>query len=217
MLGIRPVIVWNGPPRWDRPDPPRRLLHERAGLSRDTPVALQLGALQAHRGIEELIDAMALVPGVALVIIGDGPQQAALEQRAAAAAHGDRVHFLGFAAPDEILPLTAAADVAVMPVQGTTLNHRLNTPTKLFDAMGAGTPVVAADLPGMAAIVRETGCGVLCDATSPPDIARAIREVLDAPAGQRSAFGEAGLRAARTTYGWERQVETLLGVYGRLA
>ena len=34
----------------------------------------------------------------------------------------------------------AAADVSAMPVQGDTLNHRLNTPTKLFDAMGAGVP-----------------------------------------------------------------------------
>jgi glycosyltransferase involved in cell wall biosynthesis len=149
--------------------------------------------------------------------VGDGPKREALEARAAAAPHGDRVRFPGPATPDEILPLTASADVSVMPVQGSTLNHRLNTPTKLFDAMGAGTPVVASDLPGMALIVRETGCGVLCDPTSPADIARAIREVVDAPPERRAAFRDAGLRAARTTYGWDRQVRTLIDLYDRLS
>jgi glycosyltransferase involved in cell wall biosynthesis len=215
-LGVEPVIVWNGPTRWERPDPPPRLLHEQLGLASGTPVVLQLGALQAHRGLEELVDAMAEVPDAVLAIVGDGPQRAALEARAGALPHRDRVRFMGPASPEEILPLTAAADVSAMPVQGSTLNHRLNTPTKLFDAMGAGTPVVASDLPGMAPIVRETGCGVLCDPGSPSDIARAIRSVLDAPPERRRAFSEAGLRAARDTYAWDRQVATLLALYERL-
>jgi glycosyltransferase involved in cell wall biosynthesis len=103
-----------------------------------------------------------------------------------------------------------------MPVIGSTLNHRLNTPTKLFDAMGAGTPVVASDLPGMAPIVHATGCGVLCDPTSPTDIARAIREVIDAPADRRTEFTRACLEAARGPYAWDRQVERLIALYERL-
>jgi glycosyltransferase involved in cell wall biosynthesis len=83
--------------------------------------------------------------------------------------------------------------------------------------MGAGTPVVAADLPGMASIVRATRCGVLCDPTSPVDIARAIRDVLDAPPDRREGFRRAGREAVRTTYGWDRQVAALVDLYGRLA
>ena len=62
-----------------------------------------------------------------------------------------------------------------MPIQPTTLNHRLTTPNKLFEAMAAGVPVVASDLPGMAAIVRETGCGLLVDPTDPAAMAAADR------------------------------------------
>ena len=40
------------------------------------------------------------------------------------------------------------ADVAGMPIQGDTLNHRLTTPNKLFEAMAAGVPAVVSDLPG---------------------------------------------------------------------
>jgi glycosyltransferase involved in cell wall biosynthesis len=216
MLGVEPVIVMNGPLRWDPPDPPERRFHDRFGLPASTRVVLQLGAIQPHRGIEELVDAIGLVDDAVLVIVGDGGHKAVIEERVAAAAHGARVRFLPACPPDEILPLTASADVSAMPVKPSTLNHRLNTPTKLFDAMGAGTPVVASDLPGMAEIVRATGCGVLCNPSSPADIARAIRAILDAPSERRQALREAGLRAARDTYAWDRQVERLLELYERL-
>ena len=90
-----------------------------------------------------------------------------------------------------------------MPVEGDTLNHRLNTPTKLFDAMGAGVPVVASDLPGMAPIVRATGCGELCDPDDPADIARAIGAIIDAPPERRAAYREAcpGRRARHLRVG----------------
>jgi glycosyltransferase involved in cell wall biosynthesis len=103
-----------------------------------------------------------------------------------------------------------------MPVQPDTLNHRLNTPTKLYDAMGVGVPVVASDLPGIAPIVTETGCGVLCDPADPSDIARGIRAVIDAPAEERLALRLTCLRAARTRYSWHHQARELLRVYDSL-
>jgi glycosyltransferase involved in cell wall biosynthesis len=216
MLGVEPTIVMNGPLPWTLPDPRPRRFHEQLGLAPSTRVVLSLGAVQPHRGLEELVDAIGLVDDAVLVFVGDGTHRAHVEARAAASAHRDRVAFLPACPPDEILPLNASADVAAMPVQPSTLNHRLNTPTKLFDAMGAGTPVVASDLPGMASIVRAAGNGVLCDPSSPTDIARALREVLDAPPERRTALREAGLRAAREVYGWDRQAERLFALYDRI-
>jgi len=124
--------------------------------------------------------------------------------------------FAGSVPHGEILPLVASADVATMPVQGDTLNHRLNVPTKLFDAMAAGVPVVASDLPGMAPIVRATGCGELCDPADPADIARAIRVILAATPERRAAYREACLRAARGPYGWDQQASVLRALYEKL-
>jgi glycogen(starch) synthase len=216
VIGRSTTVVMNGPVSWDRPDPPERLLHERLGLAPSTRVALYLGALAANRGVEQLIAAIELVDDAALVIIGDGPVRASCEELARTSNARDRIHFLPPAAPAEILPITASADVSAMPVIASTLNHRLNTPTKLFDAMGAGTPVVASDLPGMAPIVRETGCGVLCDPTSPADIGRAIREVIHAPEERRRGYTTACLEAAHGPYAWDRQLEGLLELYDRL-
>jgi glycosyltransferase involved in cell wall biosynthesis len=74
---------------------------------------------------------------------------------------------------------------------------------------------VASDLPGMAPIVRETGCGELVDPTDPADIARGIRAILDLPREGRDALRERCL-AAGAIYAWERQTETLFDLYGRL-
>ena len=103
-----------------------------------------------------------------------------------------------------------------MPLQPSPLNHRLTTPTKLFEAMAVGVPVVASDLPGMAPIVAETGCGVVCDPTDPAAIADAIRSIFGLPADEREAMAGRALTAAAGPYSWEAQVRVLLGEYERL-
>jgi glycosyltransferase involved in cell wall biosynthesis len=210
------TIVMNGPPDFEPPDPPERTWHERLGLAPETPVVLYLGLVMAGRGIEQLAEAIGMVPGAVLVVAGFGVDYERFREAAALLPHADRIRYVGGVAPAEILPSIAAADISAMPVQGDTLNHQLNTPTKLFDAMGAGVPVVASDLPGMAPIVRDTGCGELCDPEDPVDIARAIRLILEASPERRAAYRDACLAAARGPYSWERQAEALLGLYSGL-
>ena len=123
---------------------------------------------------------------------------------------------MGAVPPADLLAWVACADVVAMPIQPSTLNHRLTTPNKLFEAMAAGVPAVASDLPGMAPIVRETGCGVLVDPADPRAIAAGIQEVLDLPADQWLAWSERCLEAAHSTYNWETQVARLLEVYTRV-
>jgi glycosyltransferase involved in cell wall biosynthesis len=214
--GIRPRVCWNGPDH--EPVTERRpVWHERLGLAPGTPVVLYLGLVLDGRGIGQLCDAVGLVPQAALVVAGYGADHDRFRRRAAALPHAHRIHFPGPVAPADIPGAIAAADVSAMPVEGDTLNHRLNTPTKLFDAMGAGVPVVASDLPGMAPIVRETGCGELCDPDDPADIARAIRTIIEAPPERRAAYREACLAAARDVYAWEHQAPVLLDLYRDLA
>ncbi len=119
--------------------------------------------------------------------------------------------------PAELVDWTASSDVMVMAIQPTTVNHRFTTPQKLFEAIAAGVPVVASDLPGMATIVRESGVGELCDPTSPASIAAGIRRIVGRPAAERAALRAHVLTVARERYNWEAQLSTLFGMYGELA
>ena len=150
------------------------------------------------------------------VVAGFGPDYERYRSMAAALPHADRIHFAGSVPPADIPEWTRGADIAAMPVQPDTLNHRFNTPTKLYDAIGVGVPVVASRLPGISPIVNETRCGVLCDPADPADVARAIREVIDAPADERLEMRLRCLKAARTKYSWEHQTRELLRVYDAL-
>ena len=223
-LGVEPVVVMNCPPApppaerspadaaTSTPSRTRRF-HQLLALPPDVSVVLYQGYVFPHRGIERLFEALAWVPKAHLVVLGFGPRFDEYAALAGSLPHADRLHVIPGVPPEELLDWVAAADVAAMPIEGNTLNHRLTTPNKLFEAMSAGVPVVASDLPGMAAIIRETGAGVLCDPQDPTDIARAIRSILEAAPAERAALRERALAAARSTYNWERQAQAYLGVY----
>ena len=214
--GVEPLVVMNCSYRFDPPDPPERRFHQALDLPADRRVVLYHGGLFPDRGVEELLAAIPSVPNATLVLMGYGVLEPQFRARALEPGLVDRVRLLPAVPPDELLSWVAGADVVGMPIQPSTLNHRLTTPNKLFEAMAAGVPVVASDLPGMATIVRETGCGLLVDPTDPAAIAGAIRTILDAPAEERAALRRACLEAAHRTYNWESQVTGLLDAYSRL-
>lgn len=209
----RPLVVMNCSARFDPPEPRERRFHELLGLAPGTPVVLYHGGLFPERGIEQLMAAWTEVPDAVLVLMGYGMLEASLRTRAEDPALGGRVRIVPAVRPDELHAWVAAADIAAMPIQPSTLNHRLTTPNKLFEAMAAGVAVVASDLPGMARIINETGCGVVCDGTSPSAIAATIRDLLADPE-RRAEMGLRGRTAARDTYNWERQAAILLDEYG---
>lgn len=197
-------------------DRQERRFHARLALPAETPIVLYQGGFSRDRGIEQLIDTLPSMPGVALVLTGYGYLDAELRARAAEPGLAGRLRVLPAVPPSELLKWVASADVVAMPIQPTTLNHRLTTPNKLFEAMAAGVPVVASDLPGMEPIVRETGCGLLVDPSSPIAIADACRQLLEASFAERTAWRERALRAAHDTYSWDHQVQRLFTAYTRL-
>ncbi len=215
---VRNAAVVEGGDADPTPDDVRRsdILQRRFDLPAGRRVVLYVGQVMRGRGLRQLFEAIALVDDADLVVAGFGPDYERYQELAAALPHAPRIHFSGSLPPAEIPTWTKGADVAVMPVQPDTLNHRLNTPTKLYDAIGVGVPVVASALPGIEPIVSETGCGVLCDPADPADIARAIRDIIDAPEEERTALRMRCLRAARTRYSWQHQVRELLRVYASL-
>ncbi len=214
-LGVRPTIVFNGPAVIGSASPAP--IRAQLGLEPSTRIVLCLGTVAPGRGVEQLCRAIGDVPAAVLLVVGPGGEfRDRLRDEAARLPAADRIRFLPEVTPADIPAWTAAADVAAMPIQPTTLNHRLTTPTRLFDALGAGVPIVASDLPGMAEIVRETGAGVVCDPGDPAAITAALLEVLEASPERRAEMRAAGLAAAERIYGWDRQVETLLGVYRAL-
>jgi len=212
----RPLVVLNASPIRSSGDPRPRRFHDALGLQAETPIVLYQGGFSPGRGIPELIDAMAEVPGAHLVLLGYGRLEGELRARAAGAGLAGRVSVLPAVPPGELLDWVASADVVAIPIQGDTPNHRLATPNKLFEALAAGVPVVASDLPGMAPIVRELDAGVLVDPSRPAAIAAGIRALLEPPREARDATRARIRAAAAGRYDWAAQLDRLLAEYARL-
>jgi glycogen(starch) synthase len=215
-LGIpTPPVVMNCPDRWDPPEPRPDLIRQRLGLPATTRVVLYQGQFISHRGIEQAMDAILDIDEAVLVLMGMGKRER-YTTLASGPTYAGKVHVIEAVPPQELLEWTASADVMVMAIQPNSENHRHTTPQKLWEAMAAGVPVVASDLPGMASVVTGTGCGELCDPTSPVSIAGAIRRILDGGPDAIRERGDKGLQAAHERYNWETQFQVLDAVYARL-
>jgi len=217
------AIVRNCPPSMSV-EPPSGLvrgpLRDATGLGTATPIALYHGSLVAGRGVERLLAAVR-EPGLEAVhaaFLGAGPLESLIRDMARAPGLEGRVHLLPMVDPDVLLEWVAGADVAVVATAPSTLNNRLGTPNKLFEAIAAGVPVVASDFPGIREIVADPAgpLGVLVDPTSPAAIAAGIRQILEAPAAERAALRARCLAAAHARWNWETESARLIELYGRL-
>jgi glycosyltransferase involved in cell wall biosynthesis len=194
------------------------LIRQATGIPPGVPIALYHGGFSAHRGLEELAAAI-LETGlehVHAVYLGYGSMRAWLDDRAADPRYGGRLHVLDAVPPDELLPWVASADVGVMPIQASTLNHSLSTPNKLFECLAAGVPVVASDFPEMRRIVLDDPdgpLGAVCDPASVTDVARAIREIVGLPADAMADLRRRCLRAAHERWNWETESARLVALY----
>jgi glycosyltransferase involved in cell wall biosynthesis len=218
----RVVVVHNCPARWDPPVPMIDRLRLAVGVGEGTPIAMYHGAFSAYRGLEQLADAL-LRPGLERVhaaYLGYGSRRTMLERLAADPRFGGRLHVLTAVPPTELLDWVTNADVDVMAIQPSTLNHRLSTPNKLFESLAAGVPVVVSDFAEMRAIVLDGAggpLGIACDPTDVDAIAGAILTVVDASDAERERLRARCRQAARERWNWESEVEGLIGLYGDLA
>ncbi len=176
----------------------------RAALRLDGPTLLSVGHLIARKGHDRTIAALATLPGVSLLIVGEGPLRASLEAQAARLGLGERVHFLG-AQPQPRLPeFYSAADAMVLA------SSREGWANVLLESMACGTPVVASPIPGNPEVVQSREAGVIAPSNTPSGLAEAIRELLAAPPDR------AATRAYAERFGWDETSAGQIEVFRRV-
>jgi len=94
-------------------------------------------------------------------------------------------------------------------------NYVDSLPTKLFEYMAAGIPVIASNFPLWKEIVEGNECGLTVDPLNPEEIAEAIEYLLNHPEEQRK-MSENGRRAVLEEYNWKKEGEKLLALYAEL-
>ncbi|MBZ4324380.1 glycosyltransferase, partial [Streptomyces huiliensis] len=200
--GIPGALLWPPGVDTERFHPDRRDLELRNALAPGGELLVgYAGRLVPAKRLELLAPVCAL-PGVRLVLAGDGPSAAALRT----ALPGAR--FLGCRRGDELARILASLDVFVHPGRGEAFSHTVH------EALASGVPVVAPATGGPLDLVRHARTGLLVR----PDDALALAEaVLTLEAGRRRRV-EYGLAARASVLGrsWAVAVGELLGHYGEV-
>jgi glycosyltransferase involved in cell wall biosynthesis len=130
------------------------------------------GRLTAQKALEDTLEALARVPGVELLVVGDGPERATLERRAGGLGVSDRVRFLGAGTREDVLALFRAVDAGLLTSAWENLPHTL------LEALAAGTPVIATAVGGIPEVVRDGENGLLVPPRDVDAIASAIERVV---------------------------------------
>lgn len=157
-------------------------------------VALYAGLHGMAQGLHQLLgaaDALRTECGPDLVLVGDGPLKGELRQEARSRGL-ERVRFLDARPAEELPPLLAAADILVVPLG---LGIPGAVPSKLYEAMASGRPVVLVASGEAAAIVRRHRAGIVVAPGDLAGLATALRTLRDQPA-LRAELGANGRRAA---------------------
>lgn len=172
-------VVRNIPMRREPGPVPTR---EQLGLPADKRILILQGAgINIQRGAEEAVLAMKDLPDHLLLIIGSGDAWPVLEGLVRDNGLGDRVRLYGRMPYERMMGHTRNADLGLTLDKDTNLNYRFSLPNKLFDYLHAGIPVLATDLPEVAAIVRTYDAGMVLPQAGPAAIRDAVRHVLGDP------------------------------------
>jgi glycogen(starch) synthase len=205
------------------------LSHFDTARPRDNSLALQLGigkgptlgfvgSFYAYEGLDLLLSAMpqliAAQPGLRLLLVGGGPQEALLKQRASQLAIDSQVIFTGRVPHDDVASYYSVIDVLVYPRLAMRLTD-LVTPLKPLEAMAQGRLVLASDVGGHRELIQDGHTGLLFKAGDKDDLVGTALTLLRSP--QRWPALKAAARSyVETERNWTASVARYAPVYAAM-
>lgn len=169
--------------------------------NRHSVIILYVGRLAREKNIEALSIAINDIENARLVIVGEGPHRAVLEQHFSSM----NVSFLGYLSGDELAQAYASADIFVCPSATETFGQ------VVLEAMASGLPVLATNSPGVRDLIVESQAGLLCEPNDPLAM-RHLLLLLIKNTNLRQELGIAG-RAYALTRSWDSEHNRLLEYY----
>lgn len=180
----------------------RQALREKLGLTRET--LLSVGHLVERKGHDLVIRALTDLPGMELLIAGDGEEEARLKRLAADIGVAERVRFLGAVSHERLREYYGAVDVLVLA------SSREGWANVLLESMACGTPVVATRVWGTPEVVATPDAGVLTERRDPAAIAEAVNRLLQAYPDR------AAVRRYAEQFSWDATTRGQLALFSRI-
>lgn len=172
------------------------------------------GAIGPPNNMDVFIDAAeklhAEYPQITFLLVGDGREKARLMEVVKQKKHSN-VEFMDPVPKSELAVLLLRSDVLFVALKGIGLYEFGISLNKLFDYLAAAKPIITsmntANNP-----VEDAGAGICVPADRPDEIARAVLELYNMPAGEREIMGKRGFDFVEKTYSIPVLTDTLEGL-----
>ncbi len=171
------------------------------GLGDGMTKAVFVGRFEPQKDHATLLRALALAPHIHLFLLGDGPLRSRLEQLACDLGIDERVTFAGFR--NDVPEILKACNIYVHSTTSDGFG------IAACEAMAAGLPVIASDVPGLAQVIE--GAGVVFPVGDHAHLAQELN-ALAGSSEMRASMSEASPRRARD-FSIERTVELYIQMY----
>jgi glycosyltransferase involved in cell wall biosynthesis len=192
------------------------LLPASKSWSQRHPSVAYVGNMTEVRGVVEMVEAMGQIRDslpVGLELAGDF-RPAGLRARLAALSGWKHVHELGVLDRPSVAELLGRVQAGLVVFHDIPA-HREAYPTKMFEYMSAGIPVIASHFPLWRDILNSAQCGLAVDPARPGEIAAAIEFIVTHPQ-EAEAMGRRGRELVMRNMNWEREEHKLLALYADL-
>jgi colanic acid biosynthesis glycosyl transferase WcaI len=164
--------------------------------------------------IDVILEAAGLLrdePTISFVLVGDGSDKPRLEAMAREKQLGN-VRFLPSRPVGEMPALFSASRASLVPLRSGEFFRR-TLPAKMFPSLACATPVIHCGDGDAAALIKETGCGLVVKPDSPTELAEAVRTLAGDPGLARS-LGDRGRQLVEERFGWRSSLDSWLETLG---
>lgn len=196
--------------RWQVSAEERAATRSSLGLGPSDVAVAVAARLIPGKGHASVIDAIRAglerQPRLRLLVVGDGPLRAELEQRTRRLPEGT-AQFLGWV--DDVRPVMGACDLVVFPTE-PALGEGFGLAA--LEALAVGRPVIATDVASLPEVVTHRHDGLIVPPSDPDALADAIVE-LAADEELRRRLGERASTSARERFSVNAMVDATLAVY----
>lgn len=170
------------------------------------------GHLTRDRGVETILRIASQRPNLSIVMAGDGPLVDAVKQ---AASKLRNLRFLGYVSQERIRRLLTECDLVYLVEDPRIENNRIASPSRLYQAMMFGKPVLAARGCHMGQVALRERCGILANYDDLSDILDAILK-LETDRHLVDLLGGNGKMAFERKYRWQFSAKALEACYDSL-
>jgi glycosyltransferase involved in cell wall biosynthesis len=173
------------------------------------PTLLFVGRLRYYKGLDTLLNALPLVPGVRLQVAGSGPMLGMCQHLVETLGLRDRVAFLGDVTDAELPSLYPRAHLFVLPANARAEAFGM----VLLEAMASGLPCITTEVgTGTSWVVQDGVTGRVVPPQEPVALAEAIQSVLE-DAELRHRMGRAARQRVESEFTLDRMSDRVMAIY----